>query len=135
MKFKFIEDLTSDVMFEAYGKNEKELFENAGLALFSVICQVNKVKSVKKVKVKVKGDDLKDLMINWLQELISLVDIKNMFFSRFKILKIDEKQLEAEIYGEEIKPEKGETVVKAVSYYNFELKKNKKWKVRVVLDI
>ena len=58
-----------------------------------------------------------------------------MFFSRFKVLKIDEKQLEAEIYGEEIKPEKGETVVKAVSYYNFELKKNKKWKVRVVLDI
>jgi len=135
MKFKFIEDLTSDVMFEAYGKDLEELFENSALALFNVICQVDKVKSVKKIKVKVKGDDLKDLMINWLQELISLVDVENMFFSRFKVLKIDEKQLEAEIYGEEIKPEKGETVVKAVTYYNFELKKNKKWKVRVVLDI
>jgi len=135
MKFKFIEDLTSDVMFEAYGKDEKELFENSGLALFNVICNVKKVKDKKKVKVKVKGEDLKDLMFNWLQELIALVDIKNMFFSKFKVLKISEKKLEAEVYGEEITPEKGETVVKAISYYNFELEKKKNWRVRVVMDI
>jgi len=135
MKFKFIEDLTSDVMFEAYGKNEKELFENSALALFNVICKVKKVKNKKKVKIKVKGDDLKDLMFNWLQELIALVDIKEMFFSKFKVLKISENKLEAEVYGEEIKPENGETVVKAISYYKFELEKDKNWKVRVVMDI
>ncbi|MAG19945.1 archease [archaeon] len=135
MKFKFIEDLTSDVMFEAYGKNEKELFENSALALFNVICRVKKVKNKKKVKIKVKGEDLKDLMFNWLQELIALVDVKEMFFSKFKILKISENKLEAEVYGEEIKPENGETVVKAISYYKFELEKKKNWKVRVVMDI
>ena len=36
MKYKFIDSLTSDVMFEAYGKTFKELFENAALALFSI---------------------------------------------------------------------------------------------------
>ena len=28
-KFKIIDDLTSDVLFEAYGKDMKELFENS----------------------------------------------------------------------------------------------------------
>ena len=45
MKYKFVEDLTSDVMYEAYGKDLKELFENAALALLSVICKIDKVKS------------------------------------------------------------------------------------------
>ena len=36
-KYKFIEGLTSDVMFEAYGKDLKELFSNAAEAMFSVI--------------------------------------------------------------------------------------------------
>jgi SHS2 domain-containing protein len=30
MKYKQIEDLTSDVLFEAYGKDLKEVFENSG---------------------------------------------------------------------------------------------------------
>jgi len=134
MKYKFIEDLTSDVMFEAYGKDLKELFENAALALSDVICK--NVKPKLKVSVKVKGDDLKELMINWLQEIISSVDIKDMFFSKFDIKMINEKKLEANIYGEEITPEKGETVVKAVTNYNFKLEKNKKrYLVRISLDI
>ena len=32
MKYKFIEDLTSDVIFEAYGKNLKGSFSNAAIA-------------------------------------------------------------------------------------------------------
>ena len=44
MKYRFIDKLKSDVMFEAYGKNLKGLFENAALALFSVICDIKKVK-------------------------------------------------------------------------------------------
>ena len=43
-KYKFLDDITSDVMFEAYGKDLKELFENAAEALFSVICKIKKVK-------------------------------------------------------------------------------------------
>ena len=136
MKFKFIEDLTSDVMFEAYGNDLKELFENSATALFNVICKIDKVKTIKSLNVEIEGDNLKELLINWLQELIALVDIKEMFFSKFEILEVSEKRLKAKIYGEKISPEKGETVVKAVTYHNFKLEKNKKgYLVRVVFDI
>lgn len=136
MKYKYVKDLTSDVMFEAYGKNLKELFANSALAMFEMICKIKKVKAEEKIRVEVEGDDLKELMHNWLQELIALVDTKEMFFSKFVIKKIDEKKLVAECYGEEIKPELGETVVKALTYYGFDVRKEKgKYVARVSLDI
>lgn len=136
MKYKFIKDLTSDVMFETYGKSLKELFENSALALSSVMCKLNKVKAKKVKNVKLKADNVKELMIDWLQEIIALVDTEEMFFSKFEIKKINEKSLIAKLYGEEIKPKLGETVVKAVTNYGFKLeKKNQKYLVRVTLDI
>ncbi len=136
MKYKFIDEITSDVMFEAYGSDLKELFENSAEALFKIICKIEKVKATKEEIVEIKADNLKDLMFDWLQQLIALVDIKNMFFSKFKILEINENHLKAKIYGEEIKPETGETVVKAVTNHKYELKKEgNKYKVRVIVDI
>jgi SHS2 domain-containing protein len=136
MKYRFIDDLTSDVMFEAYGKTPKELFSNAALALFSVICQIKDVKPTKVKVIEVGAKNLKDLMFEWLQELIGIVDTENLFFSKFEILEIDDKHLKAKCWGEEASPERGGTVVKAVTYYKYKFEKTKEgYKVRVSLDI
>lgn len=137
-KYRFIDDLTSDVMYEAYGKCLKDVFINSAEALMSVICKINKVRPKKEVEVEVYGENLEKLMLNWLQELIILVDIKGMFFSKFEIIEIDKsgKYLKAVIYGEDVKPELGETVVKAVTYYKYKFTKTKNgYIVRVSLDI
>jgi SHS2 domain-containing protein len=135
-RYKFIDDLTSDVMFEAYGKDLKEVFENSAEAMMSVICQIKKVGDKIRKEMEVTGDDEKDLLLNWLQELIARVDVEGLFFSRFEIREISPTKLKAVVYGEEASPEKGETVVKAVTYYNFSLKKNEKgYTARVSLDI
>ena len=135
MKYRFIEDLTSDVMFEARGKTLDELFENAALAMFDVICKLDEVKGENKVEVKLEGEDLDDLMFKWLQELIALVDVEGMFFSKFEV-KIDNNKLIANIYGEEISPGKGNTVVKSVTNYKFKVWKEKEeYFVTVTLDI
>ena len=136
MKYRFIEDLTSDVMFEAYGKDLKGLFENAALALFSVICQIERVGSKIEKIVEIKSDNIEGLMYEWLQELISIVDIKGLFFSKFEIIGMGEKHLKAKCYGEEADPEKGGTVVKAVTYYKYLFEKTGEgYRVRVSLDI
>ncbi len=135
-KYRFIDDLTSDVMFEAFGKDLKELFENAAEAMFSVICQLEKVGQGVSREVEVKGKDEKELLLNWLQELIALVDTEGMFFSRFEVREISPRGLKAVVYGEEAEPEKGETVVKAVTYHKFMLEKSRKgYRARVSLDI
>ncbi len=136
MKYKFIKDLTSDVMFEAYGKSLKELFENSALALSSIMCNLKKVKTTKAKTIGIKSDNVEELIVDWLQKIIALVDTEEMFFSKFEIKKINEKSLKAKVYGEEIRPELGETVVKAVTNYGFKFEKNKvNYKVRVSLDI
>ncbi len=136
MKFRFIDDLTSDVMFEAYGKDLKEVFENAAIALSSVICQTERVGTGESRDVETEGDNASELMFNWLQEIISMVDVEVMFFSRFEILEINEKRLKARIYGEEADPSKGETVVKALTNYKYRFEKTRDgYKVNVSLDI
>jgi len=136
MKYKFIDDITSDVMFEAYGKNLKELFENAAEALFSVICKIKQVKQKETEEFEIKAENVEDLMINWLQGLIAIVDTEQKFFSKFNISEIDESHVIAKLQGESIRPELGETVVKAVTYYKYKFEKTDKgYKVTVSLDI
>jgi SHS2 domain-containing protein len=135
-KYKFIEDLTSDVLYEAYGKDLKELFENAALALLSVVCQINKIKPEKAEEFEMKGEDLESTMFNWLQGIIAIVDTESMFFSKVKVEEVDESHVRAKLWGEPAKPELGETVVKAVTYYKYKLEKTEKgYKVTVSLDI
>ncbi|MEE9322937.1 MAG: archease [Candidatus Aenigmarchaeota archaeon] len=136
MKYKFIEDLTSDVIFEAYGKDLKELFENAAFALFSVICQIEKVKPLVGKEIEVSGEDTKDLMFNWMQKLIRVVDLDGLFLSKFRVKEIGDTHLKAACHGEEADPKRGGTLVKAVTYYKFNLEKTDKgYKVTVSLDI
>ena len=135
-KYKFIDDLTSDVMFEAYGNDLKELFKNSALALFSLICEINNVGREKTIDIEVNGDSLEELMVNWLQELIALVDTDELFFSGFEITEINENNLKANIYGEPISPEKAGIVVKGVTYYKLKLEKIKDiYKATISLDI
>ena len=136
MKYKFVRGPTSDVKFEAYGSDANELFENAALALSSVMCAVRSVKLKDSVDVFVEGKDLQDLLFNWLGEVIALVDIHSMFFSAFKV-RIQGVRLKATCFGEEAKPKNSLTVVKSVTYHDFRLEGDDKsgWKATIVLDI
>jgi SHS2 domain-containing protein len=138
MKFKFLDITTADVAFEAYGKDLNELFANAALAMFEVMINTKQIKPKVERKVKIEGNDLQSLMFNWLNELLVFVDSENLAFSEFEV-KVDEEKLKLEAIckGEEIKREKHETRthVKACTYHQMEIKKNKIWKAKVILDI
>lgn len=135
-RFKFIDSITSDVLYEAYGKDLKELFANAAAALFSVICKIELVNTIEQRDIVIGANNLEELMISWLQQLIAIVDTEELFLSKFEIKVISETSLKATVYGEPISPGKGGTVVKAVTYYKFKLEQTQKgYKVTVSLDI
>jgi len=136
MKYKFLDNITSDVAFEAYGKTLKELFTNAAKALLTVICKVKQIKPIESKEFKFKAENTEDLMMNWLQGIIAVIDTEEMFFSKIDIIEISPFMLQAKLSGEPIRPELGETVVKAVTYHEFKLEETKEgYKVRVSLDI
>jgi SHS2 domain-containing protein len=137
-KFEFVDITTADTAFVAYGKDLNELFENATLAMFEVMINTEQIKPKVERKIKVTGNDLQSLMFNWLNNLLLFVDSENLAFSYFKV-KIDEKNftLNAVCKGEKINPKKHETrtAVKACTYHQMKIEKNKIWKARVILDI
>jgi SHS2 domain-containing protein len=137
-KFEFVDITTADVAFVAYGKDLNELFENAALAFFEIMINTNQVKPKIKREVKVDGDDLESLMFNWLNNLLIYVDGENLAFSKFDV-RIDEEKfnLDAVCRGEkiDIRRHEARTAVKAATYHKLEVKKEKYWKARVIVDI
>ncbi len=139
-RYRFL-DHTSDVMFEASGKNLNEVFENAGLAVFDVQSDLKKIKLKIKKKIKLKNSIIGDLLFDFLEELIYLKDAKYILFGKFDVKIIQKRMvyyLDAVAIGEKINPKKHElkTDVKAITLHEFFLKKTDHgWKCRVLLDI
>ena len=136
MKFKIIDDLTSDEYYEAYGKDLRELFENAATGMFTIMCRIERIKPRKGLPIEVTGRDAKDLLYNWLTRLIACVDGDEMFLSKFEISEIDEHHVKAIVYGDAISSETGNLGVKAITNYKFDLIREKEgYKATIAVDV
>ena len=137
--YNFLDDLTSDVMFEAFGKTLEEVLEASAEGMFSVICDIEKIKPEESLGIEVSAEDEKKLLYEFLSTLLTESEIEGLFLSRFKIKTINKNNrliATAEAYGEKISPGKGGTVVKGVTYYGLELEKTKKgYRAQVAMDI
>ena len=136
MRFKFISH-TADLKFQAFGKNLEEVFKNSALALSNSIYD-GKVKEKKTFKIKAQGHDLENLLYEFLEEFLVLFDSKNFLLSKIKNLKLDEKKLkiEAEIVGDDVINYETSMHIKAITYNEMFVKKEKdKWISQVVVDI
>ncbi len=135
MKYKFLEH-TADVKFQAFGKNAEEVFANSALALKEAICGKMKIKEMKKMKVAAKGKDYENLMYNFLEEILYLLDAEDFLISKIKEIKINGLKLMAVIAGDKASNYKFTNSVKAVTYNEMFVKKEKgKWISQVVIDV
>ena len=143
-KFKFIEH-TADVGIIAYGKNLPELFINAAYGMFSIITDVRKITDnrVQITDVKVRANNLEELLIVWLNELLYQYNTKRVLFAQFKIKKITGKILAAQIRGEKIDSSKHpiNAEIKAATYHQLKIQKNigknrtVRWQAEVIFDV
>ena len=81
--FDFLEHI-SDIYIAAHGKDLKQSFENAALAMFEVMTDTSKVSPNLEKVIKVKGEDQKNLLYNWLEELLFIFETKGILFSKLK---------------------------------------------------
>ncbi len=140
-KFEFLEH-TADAYVAAYGKDLAEAFENAALATFDVMTEVEKVEPKEEDYVEVEAEDEYALLYTWLEALIVKFEITERLYSKFQIQNITETsegfRLRAKIWGEKFSPERHprKVGVKAVTYHRMEiLKKPANVTVRFILDI
>jgi SHS2 domain-containing protein len=134
-KFKFLEH-TADVKFLAFGKNKEEAFENSALALKESMCGKTRIKENKERKIFVKGKDDEARLYVFLEEILFLLDAEKFIISKIKSLKINENKINAVISGDDAKNYHFTNKVKAITYNDMLIEKNKgKWTVQAVLDV
>lgn len=131
---------TADAKFQAFGSSLEKAFENAALAMLSIMAKTSRIKPKKEDKIRIKGKDLKALLYNWLEEILFILDSKNLFISKIKELKISGKEgsykLEATVLGDSAKNYEITGEVKAVTYHEMLIKQEgKKFIVQVVVDL
>jgi len=131
-------DHTADVGIIAYGADIEELFSNAGLALFSLITELESIENKFHLDLEVSSEDIDSLLIDWLNELIYVFDVKHILFNRFDIKNLTHKGLQATCYGEGFNEMKHtiKADVKAATYHMLKLDKSDDvFRAQVILDI
>jgi SHS2 domain-containing protein len=144
MKIYEVLDHTADIRIRIKAKDLKGLFENSALAMFDIMGQIAPIPygpaaiEIKKFRFAVtqKAEDLEELFINWLNELLSLSAAKELMFTDFIINRLDKTNIEAEVYGEDIKNYKINTEIKAATYHELKLAEiNSGWQAEVIFDV
>jgi len=140
-RFEFLEH-TADAYIAAYGESLEEAFENAALATFEVMTELEKIEPKIEDTVEVEAHDEYALLYSWLEELLVKFELTGKLYSRFKISSIEKTpdglKLRAKAWGEPYDPEKHpqKVGIKAVTYHQMEIvEKPKAVTVKFILDI
>jgi SHS2 domain-containing protein len=131
-------DHTADLGLAITGTSEEVLFANAAFAVFDIITDLGRVEPRETRRVLVEGDGAEDLLINFLREILYLYNGERWLLKEIRVLKIDEKALEAEARGEPFDEHKHEICkeIKAVTYHQAEVRRTSDgWAARVIFDV
>lgn len=136
MKYKLI-DHTADLGIEVYGSCLRELFENAGYAMFDVITDTNRLNALSETTLNITGEDWPDLMVNWLRELLYLWTGRGLLVKIAEV-SISEYTLSANVKYEPYVPERHliKNELKAVTYHQIRVEqKDAIWEAGIIFDV
>ncbi len=131
----------SDVRVQAFGKTYEELFFNAMKGMNAVLKpQVKSPKSKVKNKIKIASVDLNALLVDFLSEVLYLIQTNKEIYDVVKFKKLGlstssrQIALEAELFGNKIESF-GEDI-KAVTHHDLKIEqKNGLYEAIILFDI
>jgi len=128
----------ADVGIRGIGKSIDQAFEQAALALTSVITDLEKISPQKSIEVSCEAMDHEMLFIDYLNRIIYEMDCHQMLFSKFEV-KIHNHTLSALLFGEKIdqKRHKGAVEAKAATYNSLRVHCHDggTWTAECVIDV
>ena len=134
--YRFLEH-TADVGVEAEGDTLAEAFAQVAEGLMNVITDTSRVEARESRALDIHGEDPGDLLVNFLTELLFLLDTENLVFSHFELdLDLDGLGLTGTVRGEVLDHDRHEirTEVKAITRHDLVVDPSKN-RVRVLLDL
>jgi len=134
-KFNILEH-TSDLKIRVFGKSKEELFQNALLGMLKVAKYQKEAKGkIFKTKIKIRSIDIVSLLVNFLNEILYLVETEKIVFEKIEFKKFSEQEIDATLSGKPLK--RMGVHIKGVTYHGLEIKKNKEgmWQAEILFDI
>lgn len=116
----------------------KTVFKNLARAMFDIIAQRKKTKlaGLRKIKIKESGQTREELLVKWLNELLSLSSAKRFIFRNFKIDKLEENKIIATVTAAGIENYKVNKEIKAATYHELKIRKvGSGWEAEVIFDV
>jgi len=121
MKYNLIDHI-ADFGIHVFGKDEKQLFEHAALAMFELIIESGSPGACRQRLVSVMGNDWPDLMVNWLRELLYLWTGQNKILRSIVVEDLTEQYISAQVSLEPFQKDQNNIVseIKAVTYHQIQ---------------
>jgi len=134
-KYEILEHI-SDLKIKVFGRNKKELFLNALLAMESSLRpEIEKGKKKVKKKIKINSENLSSLLIDFLSEVNYLNETLKEVYHKIKFNKFSEKEIEGILEGERIS--RFGLQIKGVTWHDFKIsqKKDDTLEAEILFDI
>ncbi|HAX61994.1 MAG TPA: hypothetical protein DCX95_05515 [Elusimicrobia bacterium] len=85
-----------------FGKNLKDLFENAAFEMYSLIAKPDSEKKKKPFKITVTANNTEDLLMAYLKELIHYYSVRKILLCSVNVMLLTENKVHAKLTGEEL---------------------------------
>ena len=138
MKQNEIIEHTADIGIKAYGRDMKELFQNAARGMFNIAADLEGLKPSTSIEVKSKAANYEELLISWLDDLLYNFYTKNIIFSEFTINKIEPCHIEARVSGKHVGDNRSrlKSEIKAATFHELKINQtNEGYEVQVIFDV
>lgn len=129
---------TADIGIRVKAGELSLLFKEAALAMFDIIAEAQTPKSTtqKQINLKQEAGNLEELLVSWLNELLSLSATKELIFFDFKIEKLEDNSIEAIVFGRDMRDYRVNVEIKAATYHGLKVwQEGDIWKAEVIFDV
>lgn len=128
----------ADTGFEVLGTSKEQVFEAAARAFFSIMWHIGARQENRPETIEVAGNDLEELLVNFLEEFLYLYDAKKLVCTGIEVETIEKNRVCARAWLQKFDETGDQELlgVKAVTYHQLFIgKTNGTWVARIFLDI
>ena len=128
----------ADMGVRGYGETIEQAFEQAALAMASVITDLDNIEVEKCIEVECSAPDNDILLVDWLNEIVYQMATHNMLFAKYQV-SISDNKLKARLCGEQVSQQKHQPAVEIKGATFTELKvaqsSNGEWIAQCIVDV
>ncbi|MEN6559076.1 MAG: archease [Thermoguttaceae bacterium] len=129
---------TADIGIRVRAATPERLFADAARGLFSVmVSRLEAVRPIETVEFCVPGDNLEELLHDWLSELLFIFSTRRLLFCQFQA-QISPDGLNASAQGEPFDPHRHtlDVEVKAITWHALKVERTADgWMAEVIVDV